>query len=633
MATVDDLVVKIKADISQLERSVNNANRSLGKINTVGARSFQTLTKSVTGTTAKVTALVAAIGGVTAAQGIVRTGMAFEDLGDSLNRVFGGAAGGQQAFAQINQFAQTTPFDIETVTKAFIGLKSAGIEPNMKMLQTFADTASVSTDQLGTFETLIRITQRSAGGGLGLEELNQISDRGIDIFSGLNEQLGLSRDQLSEMGKSAEGAKVIMNALQRDLEGKFGGAMADKMDNLSTKLSNLGIAFKDVANEIFQSGLGEFLKDVVDQVTLLVRQLSNAKKIQAGTASFGVTDVAFMEQSRVVSDLQDQIAARKGSGQATAGLNRRLLEATAELSRLAANREQAFRNELASGSVTGLSAERQKQLLQGKGIKTPEVKTTTALTGDQIAARDLAVKLADAGKTDQQKLNEQFAQLSLLDGSIVDPAVLIQAEKHLQNLQDELDGTATVLSEQVGQAIEDNVNAFSNNFVRGLLDGQNALSGFQNFAKDMVAQIISTFIRLKVIEPIMSGLFGGGGFNNPFAMSSSSFQSAFPSAVFARAGGGRVGMGMPQLVGERGPELFVPDSSGVIRSHADTSSMMGGGGVVVNQSINFSTGIVPTVRAEVSRMLPQIADVTKGAVLESAQRGGQFRKGLQGING
>ena len=212
-----------------------------------------------------------------------------------------------------------------------------------------------------------------------------------------------------------------------------------------------------------------------------------------------------------------------------------------------------------------------------------------------------------------------------------------KVEKHLQNLQDELDGTATVLSEQVGQAIEDNVNAFSNNFVRGLLDGQNALSGFQNFAKDMVAQIISTFIRLKVIEPIMSGLFGGGGFSNPFAISSrQSFMSHFPaSAMGGRtfAGGGRVGMGVPTLVGERGPELFVPDSSGVIRSHADTQSMMGGGGIVVNQSINFSTGIVPTVRAEVSRMLPQIADVTKGAVLESAQRGGQFRKGLQGING
>ena len=39
---------------------------------------------------------------------------------------------------------------------------------------------------------------------------------------------------------------------------------------------------------------------------------------------------------------------------------------------------------------------------------------------------------------------------------------------------------------------------------------------------------------------------------------------------------------------------------------------------------------MPTVRAEVTKMLPQIADVTKGAVLESAMRGGAYRRGLTG---
>ena len=62
----------------------------------------------------------------------------------------------------------------------------------------------------------------------------------------------------------------------------------------------------------------------------------------------------------------------------------------------------------------------------------------------------------------------------------------------------------------------------------------------------------------------------------------------------------------------------------------NTRGAVGGSNVVVNQSINFSTGVVPTVRAEVTKLLPQIADVTKGAVLESAMRGGNFRRSLQG---
>ena len=57
---------------------------------------------------------------------------------------------------------------------------------------------------------------------------------------------------------------------------------------------------------------------------------------------------------------------------------------------------------------------------------------------------------------------------------------------------------------------------------------------------------------------------------------------------------------------------------------------MGGGGTVINQSINFATGVVPTVRAEVMKMLPQISDVTKNAVAEAAMRGGNYRRALQG---
>ena len=62
----------------------------------------------------------------------------------------------------------------------------------------------------------------------------------------------------------------------------------------------------------------------------------------------------------------------------------------------------------------------------------------------------------------------------------------------------------------------------------------------------------------------------------------------------------------------------------------NSKNAMGGGGTVINQSINFAVGVVPTVRAEVMKMMPQIADVTKGAVADAAMRGGNFRRALQG---
>ena len=84
------------------------------------------------------------------------------------------------------------------------------------------------------------------------------------------------------------------------------------------------------------------------------------------------------------------------------------------------------------------------------------------------------------------------------------------------------------------------------------------------------------------------------------------------------------------MVGERGPEIFVPNTGGTIMNNMNSKNAMGGQPIIVNQSVNFATGVVPTVRAEVQKMLPQISDVTKGAVLEAAVRGGSFRKGLQG---
>ena len=50
----------------------------------------------------------------------------------------------------------------------------------------------------------------------------------------------------------------------------------------------------------------------------------------------------------------------------------------------------------------------------------------------------------------------------------------------------------------------------------------------------------------------------------------------------------------------------------------------GGGGVVVNQVINISTGVQQTVRAEIRQLMPQIADSAKAAVSDAKRRGGSY---------
>jgi phage-related minor tail protein len=190
---------------------------------------------------------------------------------------------------------------------------------------------------------------------------------------------------------------------------------------------------------------------------------------------------------------------------------------------------------------------------------------------------------------------------------------------HLGKLKDGLE-EVTTFSSEMQQTIISASNAFTTDFVNSLLAGENALDSFKDFAKNIVSQIIATFLQMAVVNQILNSVFGLTGTN------------ALPTiSLGKKAGGGTVQGGSPYMVGERGPEIFVPNTGGTIMNNMNSKNAMGGGTPInIYQNVNFATGVVSTVRAEVTKMMPQIADVTKAAVQESAMRGGNFRRSLVG---
>ena len=121
-----------------------------------------------------------------------------------------------------------------------------------------------------------------------------------------------------------------------------------------------------------------------------------------------------------------------------------------------------------------------------------------------------------------------------------------------------------------------------------------------------------------MVNKILIGIFGPTGFN----------VKGFELPTLA--GGGTIQKGQPTVVGERGPEIFVPHTGGKILNNMNSNNAMGGSTVVVNQSVNFATGVQATVRNEVLQLMPQIADATKAAVAEQSARGGRYRGVLSG---
>ena len=626
MNEIDKLIIKIEADTKQLKAELNKIE---GKIKTTGAAGGAAFGAGASGLGGKIAKLKGPLIGATAglvAMGVAinkvaQVGMQFEDLKDSLDVVFGSIEKGNEAMEKVFTFAQTTPFQIETATKAFIALKSAGIEPSMEMLQTFADTASVSVDQLGTFEALIRMVQRSASGGMGLEELNMISDRGIDVLGILGRKLNLTKDDIAKFGKSAEGAAIMVEALTEGLNETFGGAMETKMDNLSTKASNMTIAFKQLADQLYKSGLDDLLKSMADTMGAFAQNIATAMAASRGEG-IGIvltgnveSDLALVEEE--ISDAENRLANmrnRPRSARASGDPDTREKKYLAQqkvLENLRATHGKLLDQYMIEFDETVKITDQQKQDIMQKGQLLNQFtfleREIKKLAGDTEILTDTQANLGKIFEENELK----FAQMGIM--------TLPQLKEKFKEIEEASSDLATTFDDELRQAVINQSNAFTTDFVNSLMDGENALDSFKNFAKSMVSQIIAIFLQMAVVNEILNSVFNLTGTKN-----------ALPTFRNNKAGGGKVQAGSPVLVGERGMEMFVPDTSGRIMNNMNTKNAMGGPPIIVNQSVNFATGVVPTVRAEVTKMMPQIADVTKGAVAEAAMRGGNYRRMLQG---
>tara|TARA_Y100000004_G_scaffold51015_2_gene56380 strand:+ start:4458 stop:6608 length:2151 start_codon:yes stop_codon:yes gene_type:complete len=230
-------------------------------------------------------AAIAGIFGGSVIRSIVNTSARFEDLRTSLSSVTGSAKQGADAFDFIAKFSTKTQFGIEELSETFIKLKAAGIEPTEELLTTFTDTAAVTTDQLGSLQAITDLFSRTVSGGLGLEELNRLADRGVPVFRILEEQLGITRLEISKFGQTAEGAEKIRTALQKGVNELFGGATAARAQNLSTQISNLQIAFKNAQDAVGRQGFALALGEVTTAIT---ESIVNSEDLQK-TIGVGVT--------------------------------------------------------------------------------------------------------------------------------------------------------------------------------------------------------------------------------------------------------------------------------------------------------------------------------------------------------
>ena len=179
------------------------------------------------------------------------------------------------------------------------------------------------------------------------------------------------------------------------------------------------------------------------------------------------------------------------------------------------------------------------------------------------------------------------------------------------NVRDQIFDFDSALNSVVAGSVDAMVQGFSD-----MMTGAKSFGdAMKDMAKSVIDSLIKMYIKYMIVQPLFDMMFPG--------------QRANSSVIAPKALGGPVQSSTPYLVGERGPELFVPNAGGNI---IPNNKMGGGGsgGVTVNQTINITTGIQSTVRAEIINLLPAISKASQNGVADARLRGGNFSRAMGG---
>jgi hypothetical protein len=639
--TIDTLLVRIESDMSDLKRDLSRIEKTTEKTTNSMQKSFK-----------RVGAAMAALGGAAAATSLVKsfikTGAEIENLAVRFNTLFGSVDQGAIAFQAITKYASQVPFSLEDIQRGAAPLATVAKDANM-MGDALLLTGNIAAASGLSFEEASQNIQRALSAGINSAEL--FRERGVSAMAGFQAGTTYNVEETLEKLQAAFGAG-----------GEFDGITNDLAKTTDGALSMLGDSLFTFRRTVAESGANEGFKELIAEIKTLVdrmRPFASMIGTILGTAFKGLAVTI-----RFVINLFEELKATMLLLMAVglAGAVKTMTSAMIRLARVTLLNRNLFaqltaivkKNPFVLFAV-GATFLAEKTGLVSKALEELEERFPNFFGGLADAAASMSLPF-DLG---MNKLNEELSNALRVPLSIHigqdDPAAL--AEERLTNLKALISGTVTPteeLAENIG-LLEDHLKeagdnalplasealerlkhqmasaepmmqslntavasmaaGISSSFADALVDGKLSLDSLKDIFSGFVKTILAKAIELFVVNAIMNAIFGGV----------EGYEMLPVGKIGNKAGGGTVQPRTPVLVGERGPELFVPSGAGAIMNNMNTNNALSGaGGTVVNQTINISTGVAQTVRTEVQSMLPQIAEASKMAVLDARRRGGNF---------
>ena len=387
--------------------------------------------------------------------------------------------------------------------------------------------------------------------------------------------------------KEAQTQKAIAAQLtkQFELETKLATIGVTKLDKINTELERLDQRKALKVAELELSKEDERIK------ALKLENLNKETEILRQQ----------LELQRERAQLEQQMTALKGEQQ-IAGLQRGLDQELAGLTLPSGSSFQDERDQLA--------------LKQQNRYANAITEVNDLITQQQLLATSSDAAIAEAATKKLELLERQKGVYETMLPAIA------QAEQQQLRFNQTL------------SLVEGPVNAFVSGLtsgLQGIIDGtMTAEEAFANMLKGMADALIQTATQMIAqyiaigIARAFAGMGGGGSFGSGASAPLTSgldFSSAF------RADGGPVNANRPYMVGERGPELFVPSSPGTVvtseQSRAQLDMYSPGNAVdapagPMNVNMNYSG---PTMAFDDKRYVP--VEAIPGIIKDAAKQGEQ----------
>ena len=616
-------------DYARSNRRVSTETRNNSVEQTKYSAALNKVKSAAKSNAAAIGAMAASLATVGASMKTISVAREFDKINASLVTMTGSQDAADRAFARIQNFAATTPFDLAQVANAFTKLTSLGLNPSEEALESYGNTASamgmdlnqmieaVADATTGEFERLkaFGIKARSEGDNVSL------------TFQGVSTTIGKNAAEIEEY-------------LMRIGQVEFAGANAERAATLDGAISNLGDSFDSLFLTIAQAGAGQVFEDLARSSTEFLNNLGVMIRLTSGTASAteqlaaAEEELALLEAKKagmsalVFKGLQDRYGAQidlveslrlqvqlekeleqaeKARSENDFATKRAEQEASAAAVRLAAqqeidkkdeeakkrkkdadDREAQARKESAQQQLNDMLLLNETSLEQSFRIENERLELIKAFRAAELINEEEFQR----AKTEIEEKG-MAERMELLNLNLASRSEAIRLNEENDRMMDDIVANdkadrAETLNTRLLEAEDLLLKDKSEKQKAGFRLGVNLMNEEkrENAKKIVSSTYTAAMDAYKALAgiPVIGPALGAAAFATVMA---TGLQAATQS-LSGRALGGQVRAGESYVVGERGPEVLTMGSSGRIATNESLRG--GGGGISIINNVDASGG-------------------------------------------